>query len=58
MGRRPARFRQSDVARALRAAKQAGVNMAVEISTDGVIRIVPVSGSTSVLVAPERELVL
>ncbi len=41
MSRGPARFRQSDVARALKAAKQAGVNMAVEISKEGTIRMVP-----------------
>lgn len=41
MSRRPARFTQSDVARALKGAEQAGVKMAVEISPDGTIRLVP-----------------
>lgn len=41
MSRRTAAFRQSDLARALRAAKQAGVNIAVEIFENGRIRLVP-----------------
>jgi hypothetical protein len=38
MSRTPARFTQADVARAIRAAKQAGAN-AVELLPDGTIRI-------------------
>lgn len=42
MSRTPARFTQSDVARALRAVAQTGrTDLAVEIGKDGVIRIVP-----------------
>jgi hypothetical protein len=37
----PARFTQADIARALRAVKDAGGDMAVEIAPDGTIRIVP-----------------
>jgi hypothetical protein len=39
MSRRPARCTQADIARAVRVAK--AENMAVEILTDGTIRIVP-----------------
>lgn len=42
MSRRPPRFQQADVARALRAAQQVGGDWAVEIEPDGTIRIVPV----------------
>jgi hypothetical protein len=41
MPRRPCRFTEAEIARALRAAKQAGVNVAVEIALDGTIRLVP-----------------
>lgn len=41
MSRRPARFTQADVTRALKAAKGVDENMTVEISQDGTIRIVP-----------------
>ena len=42
MSRTPARFTQSDIARALRAVAQTGrTDLAVEIGKDGVIRIVP-----------------
>jgi hypothetical protein len=44
MSHRPPRFTQSDVARAIRAVKQTGADMAVEIMQDGTIRIVPYSG--------------
>ena len=40
MSRTAARVTQADVARALRAAQQAGPAWRVEIATDGVIRIV------------------
>ena len=42
MSRRPARFTQADVARAIRAVKQTGSSMAVEVAPDGTIRLVPV----------------
>lgn len=41
MTRRPAQFTQADVARALRAIEQVGVDMCVEILKDGTIRLVP-----------------
>jgi len=41
MSRRPPRFQQADLTRALRAAQQVGGNWAVEIEPDGTIRIVP-----------------
>lgn len=41
MSRRPARFTQSDLTKAIKAVEQAGANMAVEISRDGTMRIVP-----------------
>ena len=40
MSRRPARFTQADVRRAVEAAKSAGKDWAVEIAPDGTIRIV------------------
>jgi hypothetical protein len=40
--RGPARFKQSDIARALRAAKQAGAPVEVEIALDGTIRLIPI----------------
>jgi hypothetical protein len=41
MGRGPCKFLQSDVTRALKAAKRAGANVArVEIARDGTIKIV------------------
>jgi hypothetical protein len=41
MSRRPPRFQQADVTRALRAAQKVGGNWAVEIAPDGTIRMVP-----------------
>ena len=41
MSRRPPRFQQADVARALRAAQQVGGDWAIEIEPEGTIRIVP-----------------
>jgi hypothetical protein len=42
MSRVPARVTQADIARAIRAIAQTGARMAVEIDTDGTIRLVPV----------------
>jgi hypothetical protein len=41
MSMRAARCSQADIARALRAARQVGGALAVEIAPDGTIRIVP-----------------
>ena len=50
VSRRPARVTQADIARALRAAEQVGAHVAVEISPDGTIRLVP-SGAAPIPVA-------
>lgn len=42
MSRRPARFTQADIARAIRAIEQTGARMAVEVTADDTIRIVPI----------------
>jgi hypothetical protein len=52
MSRTPARFTQADVARSIRAAKQAGA-AAVELRPDGTIRI-DLSGE-STAISPEAE---
>jgi hypothetical protein len=61
MSRTPARIRQADVARALRAAKQAGAAQ-VRITPDGTILIdiqaPKFSGRNETEVAPEEEVVL
>ena len=44
MSRTPARVTQADVARALRAARQVGVSVCVDILPDGTIRLLPASG--------------
>ena len=41
MSRRAARFTEADAFRAIRAIKRSGEPMAVEIATDGTIRIIP-----------------
>lgn len=46
MSRTPARFKQADVQRAIRAAKKTGVDMVVDILLDGTIRLVPVAHVT------------
>jgi hypothetical protein len=62
MPRRPARFTQADIARALRAVEQTGARVAVEITPDGMIRIVPtgddVTTADRCAVANAREIVL
>lgn len=61
MPRRPARVTQADIARAIRAIAQTGARMAVEIGTDGTIRIVPIAISeiypqaAKARVGPKRE---
>lgn len=45
MSRGRLKFRQADVARALRAIKQAGAAMALEITPDGTIRLTPAEPS-------------
>jgi hypothetical protein len=57
MSRTPARFTQPDVARALRAAKQAGAGT-VELLPDGTIIIRLVSEETDAQAEPEREVIL
>jgi hypothetical protein len=58
MSRTPARFTQADVARSIRAAKQAGAG-AVELKPDGTIRISLNSGDKPEQpMEPEREVVL
>jgi hypothetical protein len=57
MSRTPARFTQSDVARAIRAAKQAGAG-AVELRPDGTIHITIVEDKKPVPVEPEPEVEL
>lgn len=60
MTMRAARCSQADIARALRAARQAGDGMIVEIAPDGTIRIVPWASKApetapGAPVAPKRE---
>lgn len=42
MPRTPARYRQADIQRALRAIKAEDINMSVDLRPDGTIRITPV----------------
>lgn len=58
MSRRPARFTQADVTRALKAAKGVDPNLTVEISQDGKIVVVREGKSASVPVVQYREIVL
>lgn len=44
MSHRPPRVSQPDIARALRAAKQTGLNVRVDIYPDGKISLVPITG--------------
>lgn len=41
MANRPAKNTQAEIARALRAIKQVGIAMAIELVPDGTIRLVP-----------------
>jgi hypothetical protein len=58
MSRRPARFTQADIARAIKAVEQVGARMAVEITLDGTIRIVPSVDKVPADVAPQEEVYL
>jgi hypothetical protein len=60
MSRTPARITQADVARAIRAAKQAGAGR-IRVLSDGTIEIdlsSPTGGKTEKTVEPDREIVL
>ena len=46
MSKGAATFKQSDVARAIRAVMQTGAPMAVEITKDGTIRLTPTTNVT------------
>ena len=52
LSRGRARFTQADVTRAIKAAKQAGVDMTVEIMLEGTIRLVPVAEAAPPAPAP------
>lgn len=41
MANRPAKTTQAEIARVLRAVKQSGMTVAVELAPDGTIRLVP-----------------
>jgi hypothetical protein len=59
MSRRPARFTESDIRRALAAVTKSGGNAVVEIAPDGTIRLVPAALTTPTEAAPaERRIVL
>ena len=56
MIRAPATFRQSDITRAIRAARAAGVDIArVEVTNAGTIVIVPAAGATTAGAAQNGE---
>ncbi len=52
MSRRPARFTQADIARALRAVESSGVPARVDVKLDGTISIVPTVAQIN-LVTPD-----
>lgn len=57
MPRRPATITQADVARTIRAAKQAGADSVEVLTRDGakiIVRLVPVESSTEALAEPEE----
>jgi hypothetical protein len=61
VSRRPARFTQADIARAIRAVRQAGAGMAVEVLPNGIIRISPQESGISPdspPVEPDKPMVL
>ena len=53
MSRRPARFTQADMVRAIKAIQQAGACMAVEVALDGTLRVVP-AAQPQITVEQER----
>ena len=58
--KRPARFTEAELTRALRALDKAGVRAAIEVTAEG-LRIVPLEAPTEEKrsrVAPSREIVL
>ncbi len=57
MSRTPAKFTQADVARSIRAAKQAGAG-SVELRPDGTILIRLAGNKKEISVEPEPEVVL
>lgn len=56
MPRTPAKFTQADIARATRAAMQAGPDMVVELVADGTIRISKAAQRQELLVDTESEI--
>jgi len=58
MPRRPARTTQADIARAIRAAEQAGSLRTVEIAPDGTIKLVPVEPTKPEANGKKREIIL
>lgn len=54
MPRTPARFRQADVARALKAVQAAGGRAAIRIEPDGTIVIIPADNSPPTPVTQDR----
>jgi len=53
VSRRPARFTQADMVRAIKAIQQAGACMAVEVALDGTLRVVP-AAQPQITVEQER----
>lgn len=60
MSRRPARFTQADIARAIKALDRLGSNRQVLIDQEGNIRIIPASDvyKSEPPVEPERDIIL
>lgn len=61
MSRRPARFTQADLARAIRAIVQADAKMMVEVLPDGTMRIAPapaLAATSTRADVPERVITL
>jgi hypothetical protein len=58
MSRRPARATQADIRRAVEAARQAGANMVIEITTDGTIRLVPAKAGQGQNLGTKHRIVL
>jgi hypothetical protein len=61
MSRRPARFTEADIGRAMRAVEKNGGRFEIRVEPDGAIRIVPIDGQkapSTAKVEPEDEFVL